>query len=103
MQVPATGPVEYANFKRSLDAFWLAAIIRDRKCIDLLASFPLDVIKASGDQYEELDALWARSLRMFARSEPGTAEVLAEALAATDPERPAVSTRSTRCASPSQR
>lgn len=92
VHIPATGPVHYANFKRWLDAFWLAAIVRDSKCIDLLASLPLDIIKASGNQYEELDALWARSLQMFTRSEPGVAEVFAEAMAATDPERLTVST-----------
>ncbi|WP_170068055.1 immunity 49 family protein [Lentzea guizhouensis] len=91
VQIPATGPVHYANFKRWLDAFWLAAIVRDKKCLDLLASFPLDIIKASGNQYEELDALWARALQMFANSEPGMAEALAEAMAATDPERLRVS------------
>ncbi|MEU7478313.1 immunity 49 family protein [Lentzea sp. NPDC042327] len=91
VHIPATGPVEFANFKRWLDAFWLAVIVRDRKCIDLLASFPLDIIKASGNQYEELDALWARTLQMFTKGEPGMAESLAEAMAATDPERLTVS------------
>ncbi|MGZ3144430.1 immunity 49 family protein [Lentzea chajnantorensis] len=92
VQIPATGPVHYANFKRWLDAFWLAAIVRDKKCLDLLASFPLDIIKESVGQYEESDALWARALQMFTKSEPGMAEALAEAMAATDPERLRVST-----------
>ncbi|KOV78226.1 hypothetical protein ADL03_40545 [Nocardia sp. NRRL S-836] len=92
VHVPATGPVHYANFKRWLDAFWLAAIVRDKKCIDLLAALPLEIIKESGNQYEELDALWARSLQMFTTSEPGMSEVFAEAMAATDPERLTVST-----------
>jgi hypothetical protein len=91
VHIPATGPVHYANVKRWLDAFWLAAIVRDRKCMDLLASLPLEIIKASGNQYEELEAQWARSLQMFTRGASGVAEVLAEAMAATAPERLTVS------------
>jgi hypothetical protein len=87
VHIPATGPVHYANFKRWFDAFWLAAVVRDKKCIDLLTSLPIEIIEASGNRYDELDSKWARSLQMFSRAESGVAEVFAEAMAATDPER----------------
>lgn len=87
VEIPATGPVYYANFSRWFEAFWLAVICRDTKRLQLLVDMPLELVQQSGMDHDEFDLKFAQALQKFSRREQGLAEALTEAMAATDQER----------------
>ncbi|MBA9001815.1 immunity 49 family protein [Thermomonospora cellulosilytica] len=86
--IPETGPRAWTNVGYWLDAMYLALICRDEERADLLASVPLDFLRASemGGVVPLYLYSWAESLQRFWRSEGGSYELVERALELADPE-----------------
>jgi len=84
--LPATGPKSSANAGEWNTAMSLAMICRERPRIDLLAGFPIDVLRTSGGQADEFQYDWIKTLQTYWRSEEGLVDVLLRAMQGADPE-----------------
>ncbi|MCX2953034.1 immunity 49 family protein [Lentzea sp. NEAU-D7] len=84
--LPATGPKSSANAGEWTTAMALAMICRDRPRIDLLAGFPVDVLRASGGQADEFQYDWIKTLQLYWRAEEGLIDTLLRAMQGADPE-----------------
>lgn len=84
--IPATGPKSSANAGEWNTAMSLAMICRERPRIDLLAGFPIDVLRTSGGQADEFQYDWIKTLQAYWRSEEGLVDVLLRAMQGADPE-----------------
>jgi hypothetical protein len=85
-QVPASGPEQWTNAANWLTTLWLAMVCRERDRLRMLAGIPLDLLRTSGDAYDDFVDPWVESLQMFWREEEGLFDRLTPALEATDPE-----------------
>ncbi|MEV6715669.1 immunity 49 family protein [Lentzea sp. NPDC051208] len=84
--IPATGPKSSANAGEWNSAMALAMVCRDRPRIDLLAGFPIGVLRDSGGQADEFQYEWTKTLQLYWRSEEGLIDTLLGAMRGADPE-----------------
>ncbi|MDX3655761.1 immunity 49 family protein [Streptomyces sp. ID05-26A] len=84
--VPATGPKSSADVGNWTSAMAMAMICRDRARIDLLAGFPVEVLRASGGQADEFQYDWVRALQLYWTSGEGLIDTLLNAMRGADPE-----------------
>ncbi|MBC6468861.1 immunity 49 family protein [Actinomadura alba] len=91
-QVPATGPQYWTNVHNWLTALWLAMICRERGRARRLAEMPLELLRASSEQFDDFEFPWVESLQMFWRNEQGLFDKLMPAMKATAPEQIRVTT-----------
>ncbi|MEU5264848.1 immunity 49 family protein [Amycolatopsis sp. NPDC021455] len=81
----AVGPNMYGNATMWLDALWLAMICRERPRIDLLASIPQDLLRASTIEYDEFVYSWVGALQTYWTRGEGLVDQILNAMAGTDP------------------
>lgn len=84
--IPATGPKSAANPGEWNTAMALAMICRERPRIDLLAAFPIDVLRDAGGQGDEFQYDWIKTFQVYWRSEEGLVDTLLRAMQGADPE-----------------
>ncbi|RST14431.1 hypothetical protein E2C00_13445 [Streptomyces sp. WAC05374] len=81
----ALGPGLHANPGNWVSAFWLAIVCRDQARMTALCEVPLDVLRASGTQYDEFVYLWIDALQTYWLERPGLGEKLLAAIEASYP------------------
>lgn len=86
LTVPATGPKSTADVGNWHSAMAMAMICRDRARIDLLAGFPVEVLRAAGGQADEFQYDWVRTLQLYWTSGEGLIDTLLSAMRGADPE-----------------
>ncbi|MCS7478108.1 immunity 49 family protein [Umezawaea endophytica] len=84
--LPGTGPNRHTDAGNWLTAFWLAVVCRDTARLDLLAATPLDLLRASGAQYEAFVYDWVDALRTYWSEGDGLADKIQAAIVGSDPE-----------------
>ncbi|WP_312872066.1 immunity 49 family protein [Amycolatopsis dendrobii] len=82
----ATGPTSRTGPAAWLTAAWLAVIQRDDVLIQQLASVPLDVLRASGIEYDAYMYPWVETLQAFLAHREVTPEMFLPAMDGTDPD-----------------
>lgn len=82
----ATGPTVRTDAEAWITALWLAMICRKRDRIDMLCAMPIDLIRASGAQYDPYVYHWIRALQTVWRGEKRGNDQLLAAMRGTDPE-----------------
>lgn len=68
-----------------LQALWLTMICRERSRVELLASVPEELLRASGSVYDEYIYDWVRALQLYWRGEDGLVDALLAAMEGTEP------------------
>ncbi len=82
----ATGPTSHTGPAAWLTAAWLAVIQRDDVLIQQLAAVPLDVLRASGIEYDAYLYPWVETLQTFLAHREVTPEMFLPAMDGTDPD-----------------
>lgn len=84
--IPATGPQPYADAGNWLTAFWFAVVCRDQNRMDQLCEVPLELLRASGAEYDEYIYHWVDSLQTYWLERPGLVDKLIAAIEASHPD-----------------
>lgn len=84
--IPATGPQSPANAGNWLSAFWYAIVCRDQNRMTQICEVPVDLLRASGAEYDEYIYHWVDALQAYWLRRPGLAEKLVAAIEASYPE-----------------
>ncbi|TQK44370.1 immunity protein 49 of polymorphic toxin system [Streptomyces sp. SLBN-118] len=83
--IPATGPQSYANAGNWLTTFWLAIVCRDQNRMNQLCEVPLELLRASGQEYDEYIYHWVDALQAYWLERPGLLDKLVAAIEASYP------------------
>ncbi|MDF9814780.1 immunity 49 family protein [Streptomyces sp. SPB162] len=83
--IPATGPQPSAIAGNWLTAFWLAIVCRDQERMTKLCEVPLDLLRASGAEYDEYVYHWVDALQAYWLERPGLIDKLVAAIEASYP------------------
>jgi hypothetical protein len=86
VRIPATGPTIHTDAGIWIKALWLAMICRERQRIDMLCATPIELLRASDDQYDEYIYTWVRALQIYWRQQDGLVDTLLRAMQGTEPE-----------------
>lgn len=86
VRVPPVGPTMQNDAITWLNALYLAMIARDKTRIDLLASVPIDLLRASGLEHDDYVYAAVRMWQAYWRGEDGVVRLVLAAMAAADPE-----------------
>jgi hypothetical protein len=84
--IPATGPQYYTNAGNWLTAFWLAVVCREQGRMTQLCEVPIDLLRASGVEYDEYVYRWIDALQAYWLERPGLGAKLVAAIQASSPE-----------------
>ena len=84
--IPATGPQHYTNAGNWLTAFWLSVVCREQARMTRLCEVPLDVLRASGAEYDEYIYHWIDSLQTYWLERQGLGEKLITAIQTSSPD-----------------
>jgi hypothetical protein len=79
------GPFIESNAFNWIRAMYLAMICRERERIDALAATPLEVLRASGLEYDDYVYSWVRVWQIYWRQEDGLVDQILETMRGTDP------------------
>jgi hypothetical protein len=82
----ATGPSEYADAGLWITAAWLAVLQRDDELIQHLAAVPLDLLRASGDEYDSYLLPWVETLQLFLGHQEVPPDLFLAVMDGTDPD-----------------
>ncbi|MFD8978679.1 immunity 49 family protein [Streptomyces sp. NPDC059564] len=82
----ATGPQYASNPGNWISAFWLAIVCREPERLTALAQVPMDVLRASGAEYDEYVYPWVETLQKWWLRGGDLSVSLDAAIAGTDPE-----------------
>ncbi|MEV4440467.1 immunity 49 family protein [Streptomyces sp. NPDC049577] len=85
-QIPATGPQSYANPGNWLTTFWLAVVCREQDRMTKLCEVPVDLLRASGAEYDEYIYRWVDTLQTYWLEKPGLVEKLVATIEASRPD-----------------
>jgi hypothetical protein len=85
IQRKGVGPFIEANAFNWIRAMYLAMICRERERIDALAATPIEVLRASGLEYDEYLYSWVRVWQTYWRQEDGLVDLILETMRGTDP------------------
>ncbi|GAA1187954.1 MULTISPECIES: immunity 49 family protein [Streptomyces violaceusniger group] len=91
--LPATGPQPYADAGNWLTALWFAIVCRDQKRMTQLCELSLDLLRASGAEYDEYIYHWVDSLQTYWLERPGLVDKLVAAIENSDPSVARIATR----------
>jgi hypothetical protein len=83
---PATGARYWTNAGRWLTALWLAMICREKQRADMLCDTSVELLRASGAQYDDYVYPWIESLQMYWHGEQAYFSRLLEAMRGTPEE-----------------
>ncbi|MFD8997144.1 immunity 49 family protein [Streptomyces abikoensis] len=86
LTIPATGPRSHADAGNWLTAFWLAIVCRDQNRMTQLCKVPLEVLRASGADYDEYVYHWVDSLQTYWLEQPGLLDKLVAAIEGSHPD-----------------
>ncbi|MFH9010288.1 immunity 49 family protein [Streptomyces sp. NPDC017943] len=86
LTIPATGPQYYADAGNWLSAFWLAVVCREQSQMTKLCEVPVDLLRASGGEYDEFVFRWIDALQTYWLERPGLGEKLESAVEGSSPE-----------------
>ncbi|MER6997097.1 immunity 49 family protein [Streptomyces sp. NPDC000410] len=81
----ATGPRLHSDPGNWVTAFWLAIVCREQARMTQLCEIPLDVLRASGTEYDEFVYLWIDALQAYWLERPGLVDKLVAAIDASYP------------------
>ncbi|WP_274562590.1 immunity 49 family protein [Streptomyces spiramyceticus] len=84
--IPATGAHSFTDASTWIDAFWLAIIGRDQDRMNQLCNVPISLLRDSGAVYDEYIYAWVDALQTYWRREPGLVDKLEAAIAGTEPD-----------------
>jgi hypothetical protein len=85
VRLTATGPNSYTDPSSWCEGFFLAAICRDVRSLDLLCQTPSTVFRASSTKTDEYYYVYAAALQAFWKAEPETPNLLLHALRLAKP------------------
>ncbi|MEV4744639.1 immunity 49 family protein [Streptomyces sp. NPDC049555] len=86
LTIPAVGPRSHSDAGNWLTAFWLAIVGRDQSRMTQLCRVPLEVLRASGADYDEYVYHWVDSLQTYWLEQPGLLEKLVAAIESSHPD-----------------
>lgn len=84
--IPATGPQYYTDAGNWLTAFWLSVVCREQARMTRLCEVPLDLLRASGAEYDEYIYHWIDSIQAYWLERPGLGEKLIAAIETSSPD-----------------
>ncbi|MEN3583836.1 immunity 49 family protein [Streptomyces sp. ZYX-F-203] len=84
--IPATGPQSHTDAGNWITAFWLAIVCRDQHRMTQLCEIPLDLLRASGAEYDEYIYHWVDALQAYWLERPGLVDKLTAAIESSYPE-----------------
>lgn len=84
--IPGSGPQPAADAGNWLTAFWFAIVCRDQNRMTQLCQVPLDLLRASGAEYDEYVYHWVNSLQTYWLERPGLVEKLTAAIDTSHPD-----------------
>ncbi|MFD9973930.1 immunity 49 family protein [Streptomyces sp. NPDC059017] len=84
--VPATGPQSHADAGNWITAFWFAIVCRDQNRMTQLCEVPLDLLRASGAEYDEYIYHWVDALQAYWLERPGLVDKLGAAIQSSYPD-----------------
>ncbi len=84
--IQATGPQYHSNAANWIDAFWLAIVCREPERMTALAQVPIELLRASGADYDEYVYPWIETLQTWWLRGGELGPSLDAAIAGTDPE-----------------
>lgn len=79
------GSEYFVNAGNWLSAFWLAIVCRDQGKLDSLSDVPIELLRASGQEYDEYVYNWIDTLQSYWADRPGLIEKLTATLQNSDP------------------
>ncbi|MBF6215435.1 immunity 49 family protein [Nocardia puris] len=83
----------FVNAGNWLSAFWLAIVCRDQDKLDSLSDVPIELLRASGQEYDEYVYDWVDTLQSYWAERPGLIEKLTATLQNSDPAVAAIAPR----------
>ncbi|MET9627575.1 immunity 49 family protein [Lentzea sp. NPDC006480] len=84
--VPAGSTRDIAHAGNWVTACYLAVICREQDRLKMLAETPIDLLRASGADFDEYIYAWVDTLQTYWRGGPGIGAKLQAAVEGTDPE-----------------
>ncbi|TDP98146.1 immunity protein 49 of polymorphic toxin system [Labedaea rhizosphaerae] len=85
----ATGPTSDSTSLTWLRTMYLAIVARDRARVELLASVPIELLRACAPERDDFEFAWIRALQLFARGEDGLIDAVLQAMRDTEQLSPA--------------
>lgn len=80
LSIPATGAQSYSSAGNWLNAFWFAIVCRDQARMTQLCEIPVDLLRASGAEYDEYIYHWVGALQAYWLKHPGLVDELTAAI-----------------------
>ncbi|WP_280234962.1 immunity 49 family protein [Nocardia cyriacigeorgica] len=90
---PGTGPNSATSAGNWLFAFWLAIVCRDQKRMSELCNIPIELLRASGAEYDEYIYDWVDTLQTYWLERDGLVEKLTRTIEKSDPSAATIAPR----------
>ncbi|MGW9030832.1 immunity 49 family protein [Streptomyces sp. NPDC055722] len=84
--IPASGPHASADAGNWITAFWLAVICREKDRMTKLCRVPVELLRASGAEYDEYIYTWVEALQAYWLGRDDFGQLLVAAAQGTRPE-----------------
>ncbi|MFD7016324.1 immunity 49 family protein [Streptomyces sp. NPDC059928] len=84
--IPAIPPAHFSDAGTWLEAFWLAVICRDQNRMNQLTAVPVELLRASGAEFEEYIYPWVEAVQAYWMQRPELGEKLVAAFDGTSPD-----------------
>jgi hypothetical protein len=84
--IPASGPHSAADAGNWITAFWLAVICREKDRMTRLCQVPVDLLRASGAEYDDYIYTWIEALQAYWTRREDFGRLLVAAAEGTRPE-----------------